>query len=259
MTDATATAAQPGGRQADGAGDVLDAVDVTAGYGRNMVLRDVTVRVRQGEFVSLIGANGAGKSTLFKCLGGHVRPRSGRVRLFGEDLGGKAPHEIVRAGLGEVPEGRHVFPGLSVREHLQLAAAFGARARGEDAASLTARVHELFPLLRDRGAQAAGTMSGGQQQMLVIGRALMTRPRALMLDEPSLGLAPLAVEGIFTALRELNRSGVAVLLIEQNAMAALRLADRAYVLQNGRVVREGSGAELASDRALIEHYVGGAT
>jgi branched-chain amino acid transport system ATP-binding protein len=181
------------------------------------------------------------------------------VRLFGEDLGGKAPHEIVRAGLGEVPEGRHVFPGLSVAEHLRLAAAFGARARGADAAALIARVHELFPLLRDRADQAAGTMSGGQQQMLVIGRALMTRPRALMLDEPSLGLAPLAVEGIFTALRELNRSGVAVLLIEQNAMAALRLADRAYVLQNGRVVREGSGAELASDRALIEHYVGGPT
>lgn len=257
MTDIAASQAQA--TQADAAGDALEAVDVTAGYGRNMVLRDVSLRVGQGEFVSLIGSNGAGKSTLFKCLSGHVRPRSGRVRLFGEDLGSKAPHEIVRVGLGEVPEGRHVFPGLTVTEHLRLAAAFGARARGEDAAALTERVYETFPLLKDRGQQAAGTMSGGQQQMLVIARALMTRPRALMLDEPSLGLAPLAVENIFAALRELNRSGVAVLLIEQNAMAALRLANRAYVLQNGRVVREGSGAELAEDRALIEHYVGGAT
>lgn len=234
----------------------LEAEAVTAGYGDRIVLREVTVRVGAGELVSLVGANGGGKSTLFKCFGGHLRPRSGRISVFGRPTRGMAPHQVVRAGLGQVPEGRHVFAGLTVAEHLRLAAAYGARARSEKTGDLLDRVHRLFPVLRERSGQAAGSMSGGQQQMLAIGRALMTKPRALILDEPSLGLAPLAVEGIFEALAELNHSGVAVLLIEQNAMAALRLSHRAYVLEGGRIVREGTGKELAGDGELIAHYVG---
>lgn len=232
----------------------LEVDRVVAGYGRHVVLRDVSVHVAYGELVSLIGANGAGKSTLFKCITGHIQPRSGDVRMFGQSVAGVAPHKIVRSGLGEVPEGRHVFPGLSVAEHLRLAASYGVT-NSADGTRLE-QVHKLFPLLRERAGQKAGTLSGGQQQMLVIARALMTRPRALILDEPSLGLAPLAVEDIFAALRTLNDAGVAILLIEQNAMAALRLADRAYVMRGGRVVREGTGHELAHDRELVSHYVG---
>lgn len=234
----------------------LEARNLCAGYGQNMVLRDVTVQVRPGEFVSLIGANGGGKSTLFKCFSGHVRVRSGTLSMFGASIASAKPHRIVRAGLGEVPEGRQVFAGLSINDHLRLAAAYATGGRSVDTRASLARVHELFPLLKERGDQQAGTLSGGQQQMLVIGRALMGSPRALMLDEPSLGLAPLAVADIFRALKQLNNSGVSILLIEQNAMAALRMSDRAYVLESGRVVQTGTGVELAEDSDLISHYVG---
>lgn len=234
----------------------LDAVNITAGYGRHTVLRDVSVRVAEGELVSLIGANGAGKSTLFRCLSGRLKLWSGTISLFGESIQNKAPHQVVRAGLGQVPEGRQIFAGLNVSDHLRLAATYGARLKGEAVADLLDRVHTLFPLLKERSGQTAGTLSGGQQQMLVIGRALMTRPRMLILDEPSLGLAPLAAREIFRSLVELNRSGVAVLLVEQNAMLALRLSHRAYVLQGGRIVRQGLGADMAQDTELIAHYVG---
>lgn len=248
MTD-TANTARP----------ALDAVNITAGYGRHTVLRDVSVTVAQGELVSLIGANGAGKSTLFRCLSGRLKPWSGTISLFGENIENKAPHQVVRAGLGQVPEGRQIFAGLNVSDHLRLAANYGARLKGQAVADLLDRVHTLFPLLKERSGQAAGTLSGGQQQMLVIGRALMTQPRMLILDEPSLGLAPLAAREIFRSLAELNRSGVAVLLVEQNAMLALRLSHRAYVLQGGRIVRHGLGADMAQDSELIAHYVGTAS
>lgn len=235
----------------------VEAQDVCAGYGAQTILRNVTIQVRPGEFVSIIGANGGGKSTLFKCISGHVRVQSGNLSLLGKDITRAKPHSIVRAGLGEVPEGRQVFGGLTVAEHLRLAATYATGRRVVDTRATLDRVHTLFPILKERAQQQVGTLSGGQQQMLVIGRALMGMPRALMLDEPSLGLAPLAVAGIFRALKELNESGVAVLLIEQNAMAALRLSDRAYVLESGRVVQTGTGAELVEDSDLISHYVGG--
>jgi branched-chain amino acid transport system ATP-binding protein len=163
---------------------------------------------------------------------------------------------VIRRGLGAVPEGRQIFPGLTVNEHLRLAASYAARQRRVDTDASLAHVREMFPILVERGGQLADTMSGGQQQMLVIARALISQPEMLILDEPSLGLAPLTVADIFRALKQLHAAGVAILLIEQNAMAALRLSDRAYVLESGRVVRTGSGAELAEDEELIAHYVG---
>jgi branched-chain amino acid transport system ATP-binding protein len=234
----------------------LEARNLTAGYGPHTVLNDVTVEVRPGELVAVIGANGGGKSTLFKCLCGNLRPRQGHVSMFGERTAGVRPHKVVRAGLGAVPEGRQIFSGLTVDEHLRLAASYSARGRSTDTAAALDRVHELFPILRERGRQRAHTMSGGQQQMLAIGRALMGEPKVLILDEPSLGLAPLAVADIYKALIRLHQSRVAILLIEQNAMAALRLSDRAYVIESGRVVRTGPGRELAEDTELINHYVG---
>lgn len=234
----------------------LAARGLTTGYGSHTVLHDVSIEVLPGELVALIGANGGGKSTLFSCFTGRLRPRRGHVTMYGHDIGGRGTHRVVRAGLGAVPEGRQVFPGLSVDEHLRLAAAYTTRGRRADTAAALDRVYELFPVLRERGRQRAHTLSGGQQQMLAIGRALMGEPRVLILDEPSLGLAPIAVAGIYRALDRLHASGVAILLIEQNALAALRLSDRAYVLENGRVVRSGAGRELAEDTELLDHYIG---
>jgi branched-chain amino acid transport system ATP-binding protein len=240
----------------EGAAAVLDVRGLSAGYGAHTVLHDVDLTVGHGELVSLVGANGGGKSTLFKCVSGNLKARGGGIWLFGEPLGGTPTHRVVRRGLGAVPEGRQIFPGLTVDEHLRLAASYAARQRGVDTEASLARVREMFPILVERGRQAADTLSGGQQQMLVIARALVSEPRMLILDEPSLGLAPLAVADIFRALKELHAAGTAILLIEQNAMAALRLSDRAYVLESGRVVRTGAGSELAEDEELIAHYVG---
>ncbi|HZJ72896.1 MAG TPA: ABC transporter ATP-binding protein, partial [Planctomycetota bacterium] len=206
---------------------------VTAGYGRIAALRDVTLEVRPGELVCLIGANGAGKSTALKAISGLVRPTAGRIVWDGAEIHRLAPDEILRRGIAHCPEGRRVFPHMTVEENL----AMGAYVRADDAAVREdlARAFEHFPVLRERRRQAAGTLSGGEQQMLAIGRALMARPRLILFDEPSLGLAPAMVETTFRIIGEIQRSGTTVFMVEQNAYMALRLASRAYVMETGRI------------------------
>jgi branched-chain amino acid transport system ATP-binding protein len=215
------------------------------------VVRDASLVVASGEVVALLGSNGAGKSTLLKAIAGLVRPSDGEVRLDGQDVTGLAPERVVRHGLALVPEGRMLFGALTVEENLAL----GAYATGYDAATRE-RVLTLFPVLRERLMQRAGTLSGGEQQMLAIGRALMSRPRVMLLDEPSLGLAPRVVAQIFEVLGELTSEGLGVLLVEQDANLALRHADRGYVMRNGRIVMHGSSRELRSDDDVRLAYLG---
>jgi branched-chain amino acid transport system ATP-binding protein len=232
----------------------LDAV--SAGYGPVQALSAVSIRVMPGEIVTLIGANGAGKSTLLMTICGDPKPRSGRVLLAGTDIAGLPTHAIMRQGLAQSPEGRRVFPRMTIRENLLMGAE--TLAEGGDRSAQLDQVFTLFPRLRERLAQRAGTLSGGEQQMLAIGRALMSRPRLLLLDEPSLGLAPLVVRQIFGAIRDLNgKTGLTVLLVEQNANLALRLAHRGYVLVNGRIAMEGTGAELLARPEVRDAYLGG--
>jgi branched-chain amino acid transport system ATP-binding protein len=228
--------------------------DLVAAYGAVQALKGVSLHVEKGEIVTLIGANGAGKSTLLMTLCGDPRARSGTVLLDGRDITAMPTHEIMRLGIAQSPEGRRVFPRMSVLENLLM----GAQALGHDPAPELAKVYTLFPRLKERQAQRAGTLSGGEQQMLAIGRALMSKPRLLMLDEPSLGLAPLIVRQIFAAIRALNETeGLTVLLVEQNANQALRLAHRGYVLVNGRITMEGTGAELLARPEIRDAYLGG--
>jgi len=232
---------------------MLNVTDLGAGYSGIQALRGVSLHVREGEFVALIGPNGAGKSTLLNCLSGVVRPSAGSIRFEQEELVGTAPWHVARKGLLQVPEGRQVLPNLSVRENLEL----GATAlSGRSPTYPLARIHELFPILAERRDQRAGSLSGGQQQMLAIGRALMGAPRLLLLDEPSLGLAPVIVIQVFEALRALNVQGLTILLVEQNARQALLATDRAYVIEQGRVVHEGRSEDLAADPAIVAHYLG---
>jgi branched-chain amino acid transport system ATP-binding protein len=227
---------------------------VSAGYGAVQALREVSIHVDPGEIVTLIGANGAGKSTLLMTICGDPAPRGGSVRFDGQEIARRPTHEIMRAGIAQVPEGRRVFPRMSVLENLLM----GAQAQGHDPAEDLEKVYALFPRLKERQAQRGGTLSGGEQQMLAIGRALMSRPRLLLLDEPSLGLAPLITRQIFAAIRELNRStGLTVLLVEQNANLALRLAHRGYVLVTGRITMAGTGAELLARPEVRDAYLGG--
>ncbi|WP_431281938.1 ABC transporter ATP-binding protein [Humitalea sp. 24SJ18S-53] len=227
---------------------------VSAGYGPVEALREVSITVAAGEIVTLVGANGAGKSTLLMTICGDPRARSGRVVFDGRDITGLPTHEIMRLGLAQSPEGRRVFPRMSVAENLLM----GAEVAGHDPAPGFARAHDLFPLLAARADQRAGTLSGGEQQMLAIARALMSQPRLLLLDEPSLGLAPLIVRQIFSAIRRLNEEeGLTVLLVEQNAFQALRLAHRGYVLANGRITMQGTGAELLARPEVRDAYLGG--
>ncbi len=223
-------------------------------YGPIAALSDVSVRVAPGEMVSVIGANGAGKSTLLRTLAGLIRPASGQVRLDGTDTTGLPTSAMVKRGLAMVPEGRHVFPEMTVSENLDLGAYYrrDAVAAQED----RARTLALFPILKDRLRQQAGRLSGGQQQMLAIGRALMSRPRLLLLDEPSLGLAPAIVQQLGMILRNLNQAGTTILLVEQNARMALRLSHRAYILANGRIAGTGTGRELLQDPAVQRTYLG---
>jgi len=232
---------------------MLAVSNLSAAYSGIKALRGASLTVHEGEFVALIGPNGAGKSTLLNCLSGVVRPTAGSIRFMGQELEGVAPWNVARKGLLQVPEGRQVLPNLSVRENLTL----GATALSGRASTYSLdRIHALFPILAERREQRAGSLSGGQQQMLAIGRALMGAPRLLLLDEPSLGLAPVIVIQVFEALRMLNAQGLTILLVEQNARQALLATDRAYVIEQGRVVHEGPSAALAADPAIVAHYLG---
>ncbi len=225
-------------------------------YGKIEALRGVSLTVGEGEIVALIGSNGAGKTTLLRTVTGLERARQGRVAFAGQDITHLRPHAIVGRGLGHVPEGRRVFSGLTVAENLMLGG-YLHRAVPRLLAERSARVFELFPRLAERRGQLAGTLSGGEQQMLAIGRALMAEPRLLSLDEPSMGLAPVLVRAVFAVIAAIRKSGTAILLVEQNARQALRLADRAYVMETGRIVVSGPAAELARDPRLRAAYLGG--
>jgi branched-chain amino acid transport system ATP-binding protein len=233
---------------------LLELRDVDVAYGDLPALRGVSLMVEAGEIISVVGANGAGKTTMLRTVSGLLRPRAGEIRLDGTRVDRLPTHAVVERGVVHVPEGRKIFPSLTVRENLELGS-YTPRARAERGRSLD-RVIALFPILGERRRQAAGTLSGGQQQMLAIGRALMALPRILMLDEPSLGLAPLVVQEIFRIIGEINRAGVAILLVEQNTQQALALAQRGYVLENGRVVLVGRGSELLDNEHVRRAYLG---
>lgn len=232
--------------------NILEIHDLKVSYGGIEAVKGVTLTVPEGKIVTLIGANGAGKSTILKTVSGIVRPKTGRILYNGEDITGKSPDKIVKAGIVLVPEGRHVFPNLTVKENLKI----GAYLRRDDLSADFATVYGLFPRLKEREWQLAGTLSGGEQQMLAVGRALMSKPKLIMMDEPSLGLAPLIVQSIFGIIREINRRGITVLLNEQNANMALQTADKAYVLETGRLTMEGTGEELLADESVKEAYLG---
>lgn len=233
---------------------VLEAENLSAGYGRVPVLHGLSLDVCAGEMVTLIGANGAGKSTLLKVLAGLVHPSEGRVLLDERDVTRLAPERLVRAGLALVPEGRMLFGPMTVDENLLLGA--HTRRRASEIAGELKRVRTLFPVLEERGAQAAETLSGGEQQMLAIARALMSCPRVLLLDEPSLGLAPKVIASIFAVLDELRRDGLGILLVEQDARIALRHSDRGHVMRTGEIVLSGAGAVLLSDDSVRQIYLG---
>jgi branched-chain amino acid transport system ATP-binding protein len=230
----------------------LDGVDVA--YGDMQAVRGVSLEVHAGELVALIGSNGAGKTTTLRAIGGLLRPRRGTIELDGARIDGLAPAEIVRRGIGHVPEGRQLFPTMTVLENLELGARTPEARRGR--AETLERVWASFPRLAERRTQLAGSLSGGEQQMCAIGRALMARPRLLMLDEPSLGLAPVTAASIFEHLTRINAAGTTVLLVEQNVLQALRLSRRAYVLENGAIAREGSREQLLADEGVRRAYLG---
>ncbi len=233
----------------------LAVAGLTVAYGRTVAVKGIDLTVPQGQVVCLIGANGAGKTTTLRALSGLARPRAGTIRLDGTDIAGRRPHRIAALGLLQVPEGRQIFAELTVDENLTL----GAWLTNDGAEIARRREHVLarFPRLRERLRQLAGSMSGGEQQMLALGRALMGAPRLLLLDEPSMGLAPLFIEEIFTIIADLRREGTTILLVEQNASAALEVADYAYVLETGRVVLHGPAATVANDPAVVSAYLGG--
>jgi len=232
---------------------MLDVEGLASRYGRIPALKGVDIRVGQGELVALVGANGAGKTTLLRALSGVQPVSAGRVRFEGEDITNAAPEKRVRLGIVQVPEGRQVFAPLSVQDNLRLGAYLRSNAQ---AARTCERVYAMFPVLKDKRRDAAGMLSGGQQQMLAIGRALMAEPRLLLLDEPSMGLAPRLVEEIFACICALKEASTTIFLVDQNARAALAVADRAYVLETGRVVLAGSGAELMENEQVKEAYLG---
>jgi branched-chain amino acid transport system ATP-binding protein len=233
---------------------MLSLENVFVNYGAIKALTGVSLRVEKGEVVTLIGANGAGKSTTLRTITGLLSPVEGRVVFEDEDISGKPTHKLVARGISMSPEGRGVFANLTVRENLQMGAYL--QKNKNDIASDMERAFQLFPRLKEREAQNAGTLSGGEQQMLAMGRAMMSRPRLLLLDEPSLGLAPLVVHTIFQAIEEIRSKGTTILLVEQNANAALKHSDRAYVLETGNIVMEGKSSDLAADPRIKEAYLG---
>ena len=233
---------------------LIELENVAAGYGDVQVLWGVTLAVREGEIVTLVGANGAGKTTTLKTISGVVRATAGAMLYDGERVDSLPSHQIAARGISHVPEGRRLFPLMTVRENLELGVISKAARKSRDES--LEHVFSLFPKLKERASQMAGTLSGGEQQMVAIGRGLMARPRLLMLDEPSLGLAPIVVREMFDIIREVNKGGITILLVEQNVQQSLKISDRAFVLENGRVVLEGVGAELLNDERVREAYLG---
>jgi branched-chain amino acid transport system ATP-binding protein len=233
---------------------LLELDGVNAFYGRIQALRQVSIHVEKGEIVALIGSNGAGKTTTLRTISGLMHPNAGTIRFDGQDIGHTRPSRIVELGISQSPEGRRLFPRMTVQDNLFM----GAYSRNDRAgiASDMAGVFRLFPRLLERRGQIAGTLSGGEQQMLAMGRSLMARPKVLMLDEPSLGLAPILVDTIFNIVREINSQGTTVLLVEQNARRALEVANRGYVLETGVIVQEGSGQELLASEEVQKAYLG---
>jgi branched-chain amino acid transport system ATP-binding protein len=232
---------------------LLEVSELQVSYGKIAALRGISLAVDEGEIVTLVGANGAGKTTTLQTLSGLRRVAAGSVRFDDQDITAMPGHKRVGLGICQAPEGRGVFPGMSVMENL----AMGAYSRGRPDPDDLERVFTLFPRLQERRGQAGGTLSGGEQQMLAIGRALMGRPRLLLLDEPSMGLAPQFIQLIFRIIREINEQGMTILLVEQNAAQALSIAHRAYVLETGRIVKTGTGAQLLDDPSVVEAYLGG--
>jgi len=233
---------------------ILALEDVHVYYGAIHALKGVSLTVNPGEIVTLIGANGAGKSTTLRAINGINKPRQGTIRFQGEDITGDAPHRIVKSGIAQSPEGRRLFPRMSVTENLEMGAF--QRTDRENLAEDMDRVFTLFPRLQERRMQKAGTMSGGEQQMCAIGRALMARPKLLLLDEPSMGLAPIFVERIFETVVEVNKQGTPVLLVEQNALMALDVAERGYVMETGRIALSGPASELKTNAQVRKAYLG---
>ena len=234
---------------------MLKVENLSVHYGMIQAVRDVSFEVNEGEVVSLIGANGAGKTTILRTLSGLVRPSAGKIQFLGKEIQKLPAQKIVAAGLSQVPEGRHVFPGLTVMENLEMGA-FLKKNREENQANLN-KVFSRFPRLEERKNQDAATLSGGEQQMLAMGRALMSTPKLLLLDEPSMGLAPIFIQEIFDIIQDIQKQGTTVLLIEQNANKALAISDRGYVLETGKIVLSGTGKELAASDEVRKAYLGG--
>ncbi|MEW6674800.1 MAG: ABC transporter ATP-binding protein [Nitrospirota bacterium] len=245
---------------------MLKLVDVHTFYGPIEALKGINIEVKHGEIVCLIGSNGAGKSTTLMTISGILKPLSGDILFEGKSIRGISPHRIVEMGISQVPEGRRIFPKLTVRENLEMggytvvgsqeSVLRSQKTKNQQLRTQLEKVFELFPVLKERHKQLGGTLSGGEQQMLAIGRALMSNPKLLLLDEPSLGLAPIIVSKIFKTIKEINEEGVTVLLVEQNARAALKLSNRGYVLENGRIALEGKGEELLNNEQVRKAYLG---
>ncbi len=234
---------------------MLKVNDISVHYGVIEAVRKITFEVNQGEIVSLVGANGAGKTTILRTISGLIRPTTGTVEFEGGAIEKVPPQKIVAAGLSQVPEGRHIFPGLTVLENLEMGAFL--RKNKEENKKMMKEVFERFPILAERKGQDASTLSGGEQQMLAMGRALMSQPKLLLLDEPSMGLAPIFIKEIFNIIQDIQKQGTTVLLIEQNANMALSIADRGYVLETGKIVLSGTGQELLASEEVQKAYLGG--
>ncbi len=231
---------------------MLKVDNLVVNYGGIEAVKGISFEIKEGEIVTLIGANGAGKSTTLRTISSLVKQTSGKINFNGADITDMPAHQIVQTGITLCPEGRHIFPDMTVLENIKI----GAYLRNDNLDADIKKVYKLFPILEERHWQLAGTLSGGEQQMLAVARSLMSNPKLMMLDEPSLGLAPLVVKDIFNVITEINKSGVTILLVEQNANMALRIADRAYVLETGRITMEGTGAELIENDKIKEAYLG---
>lgn len=234
---------------------MLEISNINVYYGNIHAIHDISLHVNEGEIVSLIGANGAGKTTTLQSISGLLRPKSGEIKFLDNDLMKIEPHNILKSGVAQVPEGRRIFANLTVKENLQMGS-YTIKDTAEKIKAERKAIYDRFPRLRERKKQLAGTLSGGEQQMLAMGRALMSRPKILILDEPSMGLAPILVKEIFEIIKDVNKSGVTVLLVEQNAKMALSIADRGYVLETGRIVMEGVASELMKNEAIKKAYLG---